>query len=248
MTSSRPTPRGEILSTFSSIAVALLIAILFRVVAFQPYTIPSSSMSPGLLTGDYILVAKYPYGWSLASLPGGQPQGTQRLMKREPQRGDVVVFRLPRDSSQVWIKRVIGLPGDQVQMQDGHLILNGQAVPTRTLGVTTDRDNPGRPVLAIEEDLGRAHPHVIYDGGAGLRGDDTGVIHVPAGHYLMMGDNRDNSVDGRWPAHEGVGLLPASHVIGRAEIVAWSWKPGSSLWRPWTWLNLRADRFMQPTA
>lgn len=229
-----------------TLIIGLLIAVVVRSFIFHPFTIPSSSMSPGLLTGDYIIVSKYAYGWSAASLPVGRPEGTGRLMGSSPERGDVVVFRLPRDRSQVWIKRVIGLPGDTVETINGQLYVNQQAVPVTDLGLTTDKDDPRRQVRAYSEDLGLGTSHIIYDGGSGLPGDNTGPIHVPAGHYLMMGDNRDNSIDGRWPASIGVGLLPASHILGRADLVLMSWKPDAGLFKPWTWPNIRGDRWFKP--
>lgn len=236
----------EIKSFGIPLFLGLLLATVLRIVAYQPFTIPSSSMAPGLLTGDYIVVSKFAYGWSAASLPFGSPEGTERLMASTPERGDVVVFRLPRDPSQVWIKRVIGLPGDTVQMRNGQLQINGSKVPHTALGPTFDLDDPTRPVEAFEEQLGGGKTYVTYDGGPNLAGDNTAPIHVPAGHYLMMGDNRDNSLDGRWGAETGIGFLPASHIVGRAERIAWSWKPGASLFKPWTWLNLRGDRLMKP--
>lgn len=236
---------GESLDIARSLLLALLIVGVVRCLAYQPFTIPSSSMSPGLLTGDYILVSKYPYGWSLASVPFGQPQGTGRLMKAEPKRGDVVVFRLPLDPSKVWIKRVIGLPGDRVETRHGQVFLNGQSVSQTSLGSTTDADDPYRPVEAQKEQLPSGRSYVTYNGGDGLNGDNRGPFIVPAGHYMMMGDNRDNSLDGRWPSPEGLGMVPASHLIGRAERVLWSWKPHAAWPQPWTWLSLRGDRLMK---
>ncbi|MEG2498394.1 MAG: signal peptidase I [Brevundimonas sp.] len=235
----------EIISFGLPLFVGLLLATVLRVVAYQPFTIPSSSMAPGLLTGDYIVVSKFAYGWSAASLPFGKPEGEERLMASSPQRGDVVVFRLPRDRKQVWIKRVIGLPGDTVEMKNGQLVINGQTVPYTALGTTFDRDNPLRPVEAFKEQLGADRAYVVYDGGPDMAGDNTAPILVPSGHYLMMGDNRDNSLDGRWSADVGIGFLPASHIIGQAKFIAWSWKPGASLVKPWTWPNLRGDRVLK---
>lgn len=236
----------EILSIGKTVMIGLLLATVFRVIAYQPFTIPSSSMSPGLLTGDYIAVSKFAYGWSRASLPFGRPDGPHRLMIKTPQRGDPVVFRLPRDRSQVWIKRVVGLPGDTVQMINGQLHINGQAVSRTDLGLTVDKDDPQRLVRAHAEDLSPGRSYVTYDGGEGLAGDNTRPIRVPAGHYLMMGDNRDNSLDGRWGPETGIGFVPASHIIGRADLIAWSWKPGASALKPWTWPDLRPDRLMKP--
>ncbi|HZV84805.1 MAG TPA: signal peptidase I [Brevundimonas sp.] len=226
-----------------TIGGGLLIAMLIQTVFAQPFTIPSSSMEPGLVTGDYVVTSKFPYGWSRASLPFDPPLGAGRFLGREAARGDVVVFRLPRDRQQVWVKRVIGLPGDRVRVSDGQLFLNERAVPRSTLGLTQDHDDPDRTVTLVRERLPEGRAYATYDGGVSP-GDDTGAIVVPAGHYLVMGDNRDNSLDGRWPADVGVGLLPAGNIVGRAEWVVASWRPGAGLFRPWTWLKLQPDRFL----
>lgn len=244
----KPKPRfvTETLDLVIPLALGLALAVLVRTLAFQPFTIPSSSMSPGLLTGDYILVSKFPYGWSRASLPLGRPQGQERLLGRTPERGEVVVFRLPRDPSQVWIKRVIGLPGDQVEIHAGQIILNGQPVSQSAPRARIDADQPNRPVLARIERLDTGRAYTTYDGGPNQAGDTMAPLVVPQGHYFMMGDNRDNSIDSRWPTAYGIGLLPASHIVGRAEGVAWSWQAGASLFRPWTWVRLRSERFLLP--
>ena len=225
--------------------VGLVVATLFRIVLFQPFTIPSSSMEPGLITGDYIVVSKYAYGWSRASLPFNPPAPGGRLMSRQPKRGEVVVFRRPHDPSQTWIKRVIGLPGDTVRVRGGQVFVNGQPIRRQPLETTQDHDAPDRRVLAVRETLANGRTYITYDGGFGQPGDDTDVYRVPAGHYFMMGDNRDNSLDSRWPEEVGVGLLPAENIIGRAEIVLASWEPGAGLLRPWTWLRLQTDRFLR---
>ena len=241
---SRPSALQEGREIAITLIVALILATLFRVVLFQPFTIPSSSMEPGLVTGDYIVVSKSAYGWSTASLPFNPPIRPGRLLGREARRGDVVVFRLPRDPEQVWIKRVVGLPGDTVQVRGGQVFVNGAAVRQTRMDIVADHDAPQRTVQRVRETLADGRTYVTYDGGTDLPGDDTPPRRVPAGHYLMMGDNRDNSLDSRWPPQIGVGLLPAENVLGRAEIVLASWKPGASLWKPWTWLNLQGDRVM----
>ena len=228
-----------------TIGLALLAAVAIQTALFQPFTIPTSSMEPGLVTGDYIVVSKFAYGWSRASLPFHPPVGQGRLFSRGPARGDVVVFRLPRDPQQTWIKRVIGLPGDRIQVLGGTVLVNGRALPQRAEGLTRDHDSPLRTVLQVRETQPDGRTWVTYDGGSGQMGDDTGEYVVPAGQYFMMGDNRDNSLDSRWPRELGVGLLPAENIVGRAEIVVASWKPGAALWKPWTWLNLQPGRFFQ---
>lgn len=247
----RPAPSllSEAIDIVRTVGVGLLAALCLHAVLFQPFTIPSSSMEPGLVTGDYLVVSKYPYGWSLASAPFSTTV-SPRLFGRDPARGDVVVFRLPRDPKQTWIKRVIGLPGDTARIRNGQVFVNGVAFAQTPLGLTRDHDNPARIVEQVRETQpstggrpGRAY--VTYDGGAGLPGDDTPPIVVPPGQYLVMGDNRDNSLDGRFPPETGVGLLPAGNLMGRAEWVLASWEPGAALLKPWTWLRLQPGRFFE---
>jgi signal peptidase I len=233
----------EWLETLRILVLGVLGASLIHTVLFQPFTIPSSSMEPGLVTGDYVVTSKFAYGWSWASPPVMGPKFKGRLFGRDPERGDVVVFRLPRDPKQTWVKRVIGLPGDRVQVRGGIVQVNGVAMAQQGLGQTWDHDMPDRRVTLARETLPNGRVHTIYDGGGGLPGDDTEATVVPAGHYLMMGDNRDNSLDSRWPASVGVGLLPAENIVGRAEVVVASWEPGASLFKPWTWVRLQTDRF-----
>lgn len=227
------------------VIAGLIVATLFRIILFQPFTIPSSSMEPGLVVGDYVVVSKFPYGWNRSSLPGGQPQAPGRLFGAPPRRGDIVVFRLPRAPGEVWIKRIVGLPGDVVQVQSGQVFINGRPLPRSVVGQTPDHDTPLRAVREITETLPDRRRYLTYDSGPSP-GDDTILYRVPAGQYFMMGDNRDNSLDSRWPRTEGVGLLPAENIVGRAELILASWKPGASLFKPWTWLNLRLDRFLVP--
>jgi signal peptidase I len=230
----------------ASIAVALLLALGLRVFVFEPFTIPSSSMEPGLLTGDYIIVSKFDYGVSRASIPFDPPLFAGRLLEHAPARGDVIVFRLPRDPSQNWIKRVIGLPGDRVQVRGGRLFLNGRALPQTLLGQVGDHDDPLRQVPLVREDIPGGRGHLVYGGAAGHEGDDTDVYVVPRGYYFMMGDNRDNSLDSRWPSEIGVGFLPAENIVGKARFVLVSWKTETTLFKPWTWLDLQWDRFLRP--
>lgn len=239
----RPSFLEDAFDLIRTVLCGLLIATLLQTVVAQPFTIPSSSMEPGLVTGDYVVTSKFPYGWSRASLPFDPPLGSGRLFGREAARGDVVVFRLPRDRQQVWVKRVIGLPGDTVQVMNGQIIINGRAVAQTVLGAARDHDAPERAVTLVRERLPEGRAHTTYDGGPSP-GDETEPLVVPAGHYLMMGDNRDNSLDGRWPADVGVGLLPAENIIGRAEWIVASWQPGAGLFKPWTWFKLQPGRFL----
>ena len=244
-TDDTPSTMAEIVDTVRTVAVALAAAVLIQTVAFQPFTIPSASMEPGLVVGDYLVVSKFAYGWSRASLPFNPPLPSGRLFEHLPRRGDVVVFRRPGNPQETWIKRVIGLPGDTVSVSGGVVTVNGQALPQRALGPGLDLDQPGRPVEQVEERQADGRGYVTFDGGPGA-GDDRPAQVVPRGQLFVMGDNRDNSLDSRWSGDVGVGLLPVSNLVGRAEVVVASWKPGAALWKPWTWLILRPGRFAQP--
>ena len=246
--SGRPAVSSAVKETFEvvrTVGVGLLAALTLHTVLFQPFTIPSSSMEPGLVVGDYLVVSKPTYGWGLASLPVVSAVSRTLLFERQATRGDVVVFRLPRDPKQTWIKRIIGLPGDRVQVTAGQVFINGRGVPQAPLGLTRDHDAPERIVEQVRETLPSGRTYVTYDGSPGRPGDDTGVYVVPKGQYLVMGDNRDNSLDGRFPAELGVGLLPEGNLIGRAEWVLASWEPGASLLKPWTWFRVQPDRFFR---
>ncbi len=241
-----PSMTGEIIETARTVGIALAAAVLIQTVAYQPFTIPSASMEPGLVVGDYLVVSKSAYGWSRASLPFHTPLPSGRLFGRLPKRGDVVVFRRPSPPQETWIKRVIGLPGDRIEVVDGQVIVNGAALPQRALGPGLDLDQPGRPVELVEERQADGRTYVTFDGGQGLEGDTRPVQVVPEGQLFVMGDNRDNSLDSRWSPDVGVGPLPVSNVVGKAEIVVASWKPGAALWKPWTWFNLRPGRLLRP--
>lgn len=241
-----PHAKSETVEIVRTTLAGLAIALVLRIVLFQPFTIPSSSMEPGLVVGDYIIVSKFAYGWSRASLPFNPPLPGGRILGAQPKRGDVVVFRLPRDPSQTWIKRVIGLPGDRIQVRGGQVFVNDTPLPQAPMAVVQDHDDPYRRVLEVRERQTDGRSYVTYDGGAGQPGDDTDVYVVPEGRYFMMGDNRDNSLDSRWPRELGVGLLPADNIVGKAELVLASWKPGAAAYKPWTWLNLQWDRFVRP--
>lgn len=238
-------PSADLPDVARTVAAGLLIAMAMQTGALQPYTISSSSMEPGLVTGDYVVTSKYPYGWSRASLPFDPPLFAGRLFGRDPARGDVVLFRLPRDRQQVWVKRLIGLPGDRVQVRNGQVFVNDSAVVQAGTGEAQDHDDPARQVQLVRETLPEGRSWMTYDGGPGSPADDTQAFLVPAGQYLMMGDNRDNSLDGRFPADIGVGLLPAENIVGRAEMVVASWRPGAGLFKPWTWFNLQPGRFFK---
>ncbi|WP_295227554.1 signal peptidase I [uncultured Brevundimonas sp.] len=232
---------GEI---FKTIVFALLIAMVLRIFLFQPFTIPSASMEPNLYEGDYIVVSKWSYGFSKHSIPFSPPLFDGRIMGSTPKRGDIVVFKLPRDNKTDFIKRVIGLPGDRIQMIANKLYINDKPVQDVVVSEQEINDIFGpRPVTEVRETLPEGKSFMTQDFGPGNDLDDTPVYEVPAGHYFMMGDNRDNSIDSRVEQSSGVGMVPAENLVGKAQIILFSWKPGSSLWNPVSWFNVRLDRF-----
>ncbi|MDB5439157.1 MAG: signal peptidase [Caulobacteraceae bacterium] len=239
--------RAELLDIARTLAVAGLIALLIRTMAVEPFYIPSSSMEPGLITGDYILVSKASYGWSRASLPFNLPLFKRRIGGRAPRRGEVVVFRHPRDPSETLIKRVVGLPGDHIRVAGGQVVVNGAPYRWEDLGVGHDRDDPGRQVEAVRETQTDGKSYFTFDAGSGLPGDDRDEIVVPADSYFMMGDNRDNSLDSRWPIETGVGFVPAENLEGRARVILFSWGRDAKALKPWTW-RIKFDRLFRPIA
>ena len=236
---------NEVWEIVKTLFWALLIALVLRVFLVQPYTIPSASMEPNLYEGDYIVVTKWSYGYSRHSAPFSPPLFEGRLLARAPERGDVVVFKTPLDNRTDLVKRLIGLPGDRIQVRNSELWLNGERVPrTPAHGAATDPRAMGE---IFRETLPGGRSYLTQDYGPDGGLDDTDVYVVPEGHYFMMGDNRDNSSDSRVPVGAGgVGYLPEENLVGRARLVLVSWKPGASILKPWTWLNLNLDRFGRP--
>ena len=235
---------------FGVIAVALVLVLVLRTLLFQPFTIPSASMEPNLYQGDYIIISKWNYGISKYSFPLPFPVVKGRWFDHQAERGDVVVFKLPRDPKIDYIKRIIGVPGDTIQMKQDKLYINGKLVPSDELGPISAEDAPGGQATEYRESLPNGRTHTIQDFFSNGPADDTGEYVVPAGHYFVMGDNRDNSLDSRFspddPYEPGVGLVPEENLEGRAVLVLMSWKEGSSLWKPWTWLNFHWNRFVKP--
>ena len=238
---------AELVEITQTVVYALLIALFLRVIFFQPYTIPSASMEPNLYEGDYIIVSKYTYGYSRFSMPLSPPLFTGRILEKQAHRGDIVVFKLPHDHHFDYIKRVIGLPGDRIQMKNGLLYLNDVQVPRQK--VDTIKEDTGfgyvREVTRYRETLPGGKTYLTDDFSTDGDLDNTDVYVVPEHHYFMMGDNRDNSLDSRVsPEAGGVGYVPAENFEGKAQIILLSWKKGASILKPWTWvMNLQPSRF-----
>jgi signal peptidase I len=224
---------GGLGETISVIVQALLLALVIRTFLFQPFSIPSGSMRPTLLEGDYLFVTKWAYGYSRYSFPFSPPIFSGRIWGSEPERGDVVVFKYPPDPSLDYIKRVIGLPGDRVQMRGGELYLNGEAVERELVGQIDNRDitEMARPVDVYRETLPNGVSYDTLDLSPNSIGDNTREFVVPYGHYFMMGDNRDNSTDSRF----SVGFVPEDHLVGRANIIFFSISGGASPLEIWRW-------------
>lgn len=210
-----PEEREDLLELAKSMIIAALVALAVRSFLFEPFNIPSSSMVPTLLVGDYLFVEKYAYGYSQYSFPFGVISFNGRILQSEPKRGDVAVFRLPSDTDVDYIKRIIGLPGDRIQVIDGILNINDAPVMREYKGTEDYNDKDGANVYhRYIETLPNGVKHYIYEISDQQRLDNTPVYTVPAGHYFAMGDNRDNSKDSR--VLDGVGFVPAQNLVGRA--------------------------------
>ena len=247
-----PAPQGDsLVENIKTVIFALSIALILRIFLFQPFNIPSESMRPGLVVGDYLWTSKWDYGYSRMSIPFEPKIFSGRALGRDPERGDVVVFKLPSDNKTDYIKRLIGLPGDRIQVVGGQLVINGTPVPHEELDPETITDVSGnvRSARRFKETLPNGRSYVTYDLQINGLFDDTQVFVVPEGHYFMMGDNRDNSSDSRADPElqGGVGFVPAENLVGRGRIVLLSFNETTRLYLPWTWFTgLRWERLAVP--
>jgi signal peptidase I len=238
---------GGLTETIKTLVYAILIALFIRSFFYEPFNIPSASMVPTLLIGDYLFVSKFSFGYSRYSLPFGLPLFSGRIFFQDPHRGDVTVFKLPANPSVDYIKRVIGLPGDTIQMKLGRLYINDKEVPREPTDLCRDPDDPrGAAYQHYIETLPDGVRHCILELGDDRLLDNTEAFHVPPEHYFMMGDNRDNSADSRDPA-SGVGYVPAENLVGRAQFLFFSTNGYADWWQVWRWpFTIRYDRLFNP--
>ena len=256
----RSRPRAELRDTVWFLVRLAILFTLLRSFIFAPFVIPSESMLPRLYVGDYLVVSKFSYGFSRYSLPFSAPVIAGRVLTRLPERGDVAVFKAPPLNTEDYVKRVIGLPGDTIQMRHGQIILNGVEVPQEVVGDFTIPVTPNYicPEAFAEQSFGKAYcryrqyretlpngkSYTVLDRGT-TRADDTELFTVPAGHVFMMGDNRDDSADSRFPQvpGQGIGYVPIENLVGRAQFTFFSTDGSASWLLPWTWFTAaRWDR------
>lgn len=234
----------KLLDELRWIAGGILLALMIRTFAYEPFNIPSGSMIPTLLVGDYVFVSKFSYGYSRHTVAFGQPLFDGRLLGGLPERGDVAVFKLPRDGKTDYIKRIIGLPGDRIQVIGGVLHINGEPVKRERIQDRVVGEVMGTAIAVPQyiETLPNGRQHLIIEqlGDAGGL-DDTPVYVVPPGNVFAMGDNRDNSTDSR--VLNQVGYIPVENLVGRAEFIFFSLEEGTSFWEFWEWpWAIRFDR------
>ena len=230
MSKRKPEGKFEFIKT---IVIAGVLALGFRSLLFEPFNIPSGSMVPTLLVGDYLFVSKYSYGYSRYSFPFGLMPLDGRIFATTPERGDVAVFRQPRNETVAFIKRIVGLPGDRIQVVNGVLLINDVSVERDPKGFVTANDGYNVVKFAVyQETMPNGKSYLIQERSDDDLFDNTNVFLVPDGHFFMMGDNRDNSRDSRTTS---VGMVPAENLIGRAERLFFSHNNSANFWEVWKW-------------
>jgi len=244
--------KSSLWETTKTVIYAVLIALIIRTAAYEPFNIPSGSMIPTLLIGDYLFVSKYSYGYSRHSFPLSAAPFSGRIFKSAPRRGDVAVFKLPSDNETDYIKRIIGLPGDKIQVKSGRLYINDKLIKRKIVDPFPMQNDFGKFIVAkryIETLPNGKNYEIIENSGDTGPLDNTPIYFVPKGHYFAMGDNRDNSLDSRIPNRQGingVGYIPAENLVGRAEVVFFSTDGSASIFEPWGWYHAaRFKRFFQ---
>lgn len=237
--------KSEMGEFFKTAIIAVLLALAIRSFLYEPFNIPSGSMLPTLQIGDYLFVSKSSYGYSRYSFPFGLVKFEGREFGTQPLRGDVIVFKLPTNPSIDYIKRLVGMPGDRVQVINGRLYLNGKMVPREAVGLKKVDNGYGLEDTMMEyiETLPGGILHRIYEESDSEGLDNTREFTVPQGHYFMMGDNRDNSQDSR--VQDLVGFVPYENLVGRADVLFFSIDQTGSLFKPWTWPSaIRYERLL----
>ncbi|MBL6928299.1 MAG: signal peptidase I [Rhodospirillales bacterium] len=221
--------------TVRTVVYAVLIAVFIRTFAYEPFSIPSGSMKPTLLIGDYLFVSKFSYGYSHHSLPFSLPLFSGRMLVSEPERGDVAVFKYPSDTSKDYIKRIVGLPGDEIQVVRGLLHINGKAITRERTSDFIDRNPSGsvRRITRYIETLPNGRQHfILEENGDRGQADNTPLYVVPEEHFFAMGDNRDNSNDSRFL---DVRFIPRVNLVGRADFLFFS--IDGTVWKIWSWFS-----------
>ena len=231
---------------FKTIVTAVFIAVIIRTFAYEPFNIPSGSMKPTLLEGDYLFVSKYTYGFSRHSFPMSFPKYSGRIFGEYPKRGDVAVFKFTKNTKIDYIKRIIGLPGDKIQMRNGILYINNKEIDRKANGLWSakDRNNIMYTYERYTENLSDDIFYEVLDASPNGMLDNTDVYTVPNGHLFAMGDNRDQSSDSRILSQ--LGFIPFENLVGKAQIIFYSRDRSEPLWKLWLWpSSIRVERLLK---